>query len=155
PLFAWVTVDMVVWGFLSRYLNTFSHGYNFAPALLGCVLLWDFYVRVMMGITMTFMEDVWSRNFLNMFASPISITEYLTGLVLASVATSSVGLAVMLMLSTTVFGLSFFSYGILLFPFLLVLFLFGVTMGIIAISLVMRWGPAAEWFVWPIPAVVS
>jgi ABC-2 type transport system permease protein len=155
PLFAWVTVDMVVWGFLSRYLNTFTSGYNFAPALLGCVLLWDFFVRVMMGVTMSFMEDVWSRNFLNMFATPLSISEYLAGLVSSSIATSSIGLVVMLVLSTTVFGLSFFSYGILLVPFVLVLFLFGIALGILATAMVLRWGPAAEWFVWPIPAVVS
>ena len=155
PLFAWVTVDMVVWGFLSRYLNTFTRGYNFAPALLGCVLLWDFFVRVMLGVTMAFLEDVWSRNFLNMFATPLSIPEYLAGLVLSATATSSVGLIVMLVFSTTVFGVSFFAYGILLLPFILVLFLFGIALGIFATSLVLRWGPAAEWFVWPIPAVIS
>lgn len=156
PLFVWVTIDMTLWGFMSRYLNKVaSPGYNFVPALLGAVLLWDFFIRVMQGVTMAFFEDVWSRNFLNIFATPLSISEYLAGLVLSSIATSSVGLAVMLVLSTTVFGLSFFSYGLLLLPFLLVLFLFGIALGILGISVVLRYGPAAEWFVWPIPALVS
>jgi ABC-2 type transport system permease protein len=156
PLFVWVTVDMTLWGFMSRYLNRVaSPGYNFVPALLGAVLLWDFFIRVMQGVTMAFFEDVWSRNFLNIFATPLSITEYIGGLVLSSIATSSVGLLVMLLLSTTVFGLSFFTYGVLLVPFLLVLFLFGIALGILGISVVMRYGPAAEWFVWPIPALVS
>jgi ABC-2 type transport system permease protein len=156
PLFAWVTVDMALWGFMSRYLNQVASGrYNFVPALLGAVLLWDFFIRVMQGVTMAFFEDVWSRNFLNIFATPLSISEYIGGLVLSSIATSSVGLAVMLVLSSTVFGLSYFAYGILLLPFLLVLFLFGITLGIVGSSLVLRYGPAAEWFVWPIPALVS
>ena len=69
PLFAWVAVDMVLWGFLTRYLNTVaSPGFNFVPALLGAVLLWDFFIRIMHGINMAFLEDVWSRNFLNIFA---------------------------------------------------------------------------------------
>jgi ABC-2 type transport system permease protein len=156
PLFAWVTVDMTVWGFMSRYLNQVAApGYNFVPALLGAILLWDFFIRVMQGVTMAFFEDVWSRNFLNIFATPLSISEYIGGLVLSSIATSSVGLVVMLVLSTTVFGLSFFAYGRLLLPFILVLFLFGIALGILGISLVLRYGPAAEWFVWPIPALVS
>jgi ABC-2 type transport system permease protein len=156
PLFVWVTVDMTLWGFMSRYLNKVaSPGYNFVPALLGAVLLWDFFIRVMQGVTTAFFEDVWSRNFLNIFATPLSISEYITGLVLSSIATSSVGLAVMLVLSTTVFGLSFFSYGLVLLPFLLVLFLFGIALGILGSSVVLRYGPAAEWFVWPIPALVS
>ena len=49
------------------------------PVLLGAVLLWDFFTRVMQGVTMAFFEDVWSRNFLNIFASPLSIPEYLGG----------------------------------------------------------------------------
>ncbi len=44
PLFAWVAVDIVLWGFITRYLNTVAApGYDFVPALLGAVLLWDFF----------------------------------------------------------------------------------------------------------------
>jgi ABC-2 type transport system permease protein len=156
PLFVWAAVDIVLWGFITRYLNAVtSPELNFVPVLLGAVLFWDFFTRVMYGVTTTFLEDVWSRNFLNLFATPLSISEYLTGLVLSSVATSSIGLFVMLALATTVFGLSFFVYGLALIPFLLVLFLFGIALGVLACALVLRYGPAAEWFVWPIPAVLS
>src|ERR671938_1185333 len=94
PLFIWVAVDMVLWGFITRYLNAISRaGLDFVPTLLGAVLLWDYFARVMQGVTTTFLEDVWSRNFLNLFASPLSISEYVAGLVLSSTATSAVGLA--------------------------------------------------------------
>jgi ABC-2 type transport system permease protein len=155
-LFAWIAIDIVLWGFISRYLNTVaSPGFNFVPALLGAVLLWDFFTRVMQGVTMAFFEDVWSRNFLNVFASPIRISEYVGGLVLSSIATSTVGLLFMLVSATTVFGLPFFGYGIAVVPFVLVLFLFGIALGIVASALVLRLGPAAEWFIWPIPALIS
>jgi ABC-2 type transport system permease protein len=156
PLFAWVGIDIVLWGFISRYLNgVASAGFNFIPALLGAVLLWDFLSRVMQGVTMAFFEDVWSRNFLNIFATPLSISEYLGGLVLSSILTSAVGLLVMLFLATVVFGLSFLAYGAALVEFLLVLFLFGIALGIFAAGVVLRLGPAAEWFTWPIPALIA
>lgn len=156
PLFAWVAVDIVLWGFITRWLNSVaSSGFNFVPALLGAVLLWDFFTRVMQGVTMAFFEDVWSRNFLNLFTTPLTVAEYLAGLVASSIATSSVGLLVMLLLATGIFGLSFFGYGAAAAPFLLVLFLFGIALGILAIALVLRLGPAAEWFVWPIPALIA
>ncbi len=156
PLFAWVAIDIVLWGFISRYLNTVaSPGFNFVHGLLGAVLLWDFFTRVMQGVTMAFFEDVWSRNFLNMFATPLTISEYVGGLVLSSIATSAVGLAVMLVLATAAFGLSFAAYGVLFVPFLFVLFLFGIAIGIFGCALVLRLGPASEWFVWPIPALIS
>src|SRR4029077_577479 len=71
------------------------------------------------------------------------------------VATSSVGLVAMMALATAAFGFSFLSYGILLVPFLFILFLFGIALGIFACALVLRLGPAAEWFIWPIPALIS
>lgn len=156
PLFAWVVVDIVLWGFITRYLNVVTaSGLNFVPIFLGAVLLWDFFTRVMHGVTTAFFEDVWSRNFLNIFATPLSIWEYVGGLVLSSIVTSLIGLVVMLALATAVFGLSFASYGIMLGLFLLVLFLFGISLGIFASAVVLRLGPASEWFIWPIPALIS
>jgi ABC-2 type transport system permease protein len=156
PLFAWVLIDIVLWGLISRYLNTVaSSGFNFVPALLGAVLLWDFLVRVMQGITTAFFEDVWSRNFLNIFASPLLISEYVAGLVVSSMATSALGLTAMLILATAVFGLSIFVYGLQLAALILVLFLFGVAIGVFACALVLRLGPASEWLIWPIPALLS
>jgi ABC-2 type transport system permease protein len=61
----------------------------------------------------------------------------------------------MVVLASGLFGLSFLTYGLALVPFLLVLFLFGVALGIVGSAMVLRMGPAAEWFVWPIPALVS
>ncbi len=156
PLVVWVAIDIVLWGFITRYLNAVTRSeVDFVPMLLGAVLLWDFFSRVMHGVTIAFFEDVWSRNFLNLFATPLTLAEYLGGLVVSSTVTSAVGLFVMLCLATGVFGLSFFGYGLTLIPFLLVLFLFGVALGILSSGVVLRLGPAAEWFIWPIPALVS
>lgn len=156
PMVAWVAVDIVLWGFIARYLNGVnSRGINFTASLLGAVLFWDFFTRVMQGVTMAFFEDIWSRNFVNVFASPLRISEYLLGLVLTGVATSAIGLVVMLAIASAVFGLHVASLGLLLLPFLMVLFLFGIALGVLASAMVLRLGPASEWLVWPIPALLS
>src|SRR5579871_2012237 len=93
PLFIWVAIDIVLWGFITRFLNSVSgSGFNVVPALLGAVLLWDFFTRVTQGVTTAFFEDVWSRNFLNIFATPLKVSEYLAGLVITSIFSSSFGL---------------------------------------------------------------
>lgn len=153
---AWVAIDIVLWGFITRYLNAVtSPGFDFVPVLLGAVLLFDFFTRVMHGVTTAFLEDVWSHNFLNIFASPLTIPEYVCGLVASSIATSLVGLVAMLALAGAFFGLSFFVFGLPLVAFLLVLFLSGIALGIFGAGMVLRFGPASEWLVWPIPAFVS
>jgi ABC-2 type transport system permease protein len=156
PMVTWVAIDIVLWGFITRYLNTVSGaGVDFVPTLLGGVLLWDFCTRIMQGVTTAFLEDVWSRNFLNLFSSPLSISEYISGLVITSVATSSVGVVVMLLLATGIFHLQFFSMGLPLIGFLTVLFVFGISLGIFGSAVVLRFGPASEWLLWPLPALLS
>jgi ABC-2 type transport system permease protein len=156
PLFAWVAIDITLWGFISRYLNSVAApGYNFIPALLGAVLLWDFLTRVMQGVSTAFLEDVWSRNFLNMFATPLLISEYVLGLVITAVGTSLIGLITMVVLASAAFGLSFLAYGIALLPFVLVLFLSGIALGVAGSAMVLRLGPASEWFIWPLPALIA
>jgi ABC-2 type transport system permease protein len=123
--------------------------------ILGAVLLWDFFIRIMQGVTMAFFEDVWSRNFLNFFATPLTVIEYLIGLVVSSTLTSSIGVMIMLALVSVLFGLSFCVYGIMLVPFFLFLFLFGIAFGIFACAVMLRFGPAAEWLIWPIPAMIA
>lgn len=155
-MFIWITVDVVMWGFLSKYLGGISgSGFNFISVLLGAILLWDFLIQIMQGITMSFFEDVWSRNFLNMFASPIKISEYIAGFTLASIFRGILALILMFILASLIFGFSALIYGSSIALFLLILFLSGIALGIIGVSIVLRLGPAAEWFIWPIPALLS
>ncbi|HWA60526.1 MAG TPA: ABC transporter permease [Caulobacteraceae bacterium] len=156
PMIAWVAIDIVLWGFITRYLNAVTGPrFNFVPALLGAVLLWDFLGRVMQGVTTAFFEDVWSRNFLNLFATPLTLADYLGGLVITGVCTSVLGLVAMLTLATGVFGLSFLAYGAALVPFVLTLFLTGIALGVLGSAIVLRFGPASEWLIWPIPSLIS
>jgi len=124
-------------------------------SLLGAVLLWDFCTRIMQGVSTVFLKDVWSRNLLNLFASPLTISEDITGLVITSIMTSFIGVIVMVILATTVFHLQLFSLGLPLAGFLLVLLVFGITLGIFGSAPVLRFGPASEWLMWPLPALLS
>ncbi len=156
PLFIWQAIDIVIWGFMTKFLNEFTHtNMNFVPMVLGTVLVWEFMVRVMHGTSMAFMEDSWSRNFLNLFASPMRVSEYLSGLVLTGITTSMFGLVVMLILAMGVFGLSMLIYGVMIIPFILVIVLFSISLGIFGCAIMLRYGPSSEWFVWPIPAVIA
>jgi ABC-2 type transport system permease protein len=156
PIFAWITIDLILWGFITRYLGGLaSVGFSVGTALLSAVVCWGFFGRVMHGVNMAFFEDIWARNFLNVFASPISITEYITGLTLSSIITSVVALIVLLLASAFLFDLSLVQYGGTMALLLFTLFLFGIALGIVGCAIVLRFGPPAEWFIWPIPALIA
>lgn len=155
-LYIWMLIDMVLWGFLSTYLShILPPGFNAMSAFLGAVLLVNFFSRVMLNINMTFFEDMWARNLLNLFASPLRISEYLIGLIICGVITSTLGLVVVVFSASLLFGFSPFAYGLALIPFLFILFLFGIALGIFGCAVVLARGSSAEWFIWPIPAIIS
>ncbi len=155
-IFVWGTLDVVLWGFISKYLNsTGAASFDFGPVLLGAVMLLSVMVRAQQGTSTPFLEDIWSRNLLNFFASPLKIGEYLIGLVAVSLASCVAGVLFLFTLAYLLFGFLPASIGTVLFAHLLLLFFFGITLGIFSIAIVLRYGPAAEWFIWPIPAILS
>lgn len=155
-IFLWGIMNILLWGFISRYLGTLgASAFSFATALLGAIILSEFMNRIQQGIMTTFLEDIWSQNFINFFASPLEIREYLGGLVLTSIITSLAGFLVLIILAGVLFGYNIFHIGLYILPFLLVLFIFGMAMGLVITSIIFRFGPTAEWLGWPIPFVLS
>lgn len=155
-LYIWMFIDMVLWGLISTYLGRLvPEGFNAISVFLGAVLLSNFFSRVMLNINMTFFEDMWARNFLNLFASPLRLGEYLAGLIICGLLTSVFGLILAFTAAAWLFDLSPFIYGWALLPNLLVLYLFGIALGIFGCAVVLARGPSSEWFIWPIPAVIS
>ena len=73
------TMELVVWGFLTMYLDESMEAKGQLPItyLLGAVILWDVLFRAQQGVAISFLEDVWTRNLLNIFVAPVRTSEYL------------------------------------------------------------------------------
>lgn len=154
--FLWILLDIVLWGFINKYLSALgSATFSFTNVILGAIVLWDFMSRIQQGVMMAFLEDIWSQNFINFFSSPLRIKEYVAGLVLTSLTIGSIGFVVMVALAGAAFGYNVLKIGLVILPFLLVLFIFAVAMGIFMTAIILRFGPSAEWLGWPIPFFMS
>jgi ABC-2 type transport system permease protein len=155
-MFLSLVVSIVQWGFISEYLASLGQStFSFITVILGAIILWEFMNRTQQGIMRGFLEDIWSQNFINYFASPLEIGEYLGGLVLTSITTSIFGFGIMMVVAGAAFGYDIFKIGIYLVPFMVILFLFGIAVGIFVSAIIFRLGPSAEWLGWPIPLVLS
>jgi ABC-2 type transport system permease protein len=155
-IFLWLIIDILLWGFISKYLGSLGRDtFSFTTVILGAVILWEFMSRIQQGIMMSFLEDIWSQNFINFFASPLKIREYLSGLVLTSICSGLAGFLAMIAIAGPLFGYNAFMTGLWLLPFMLILLLFGIAMGLFVSAVIFRLGPSAEWLGWPIPMVLS
>jgi len=155
-LFLWLTIEVIQWGFIRKYLSTFNlESFSFVTVILGAIILWEFMNRIQSGVMVSFLEDIWSQNFINYFASPLKTGEYLAGLILTSIGMGVIGLAIMIIIAGLGFGYSVFLIGLMLLPFLVILFIFGIAMGIFFSALIFRLGPTAEWLGWPMLFIIS
>ena len=112
----WPTIQITLWGFISNFFATHTTYYNNAVGvILTCAILYDFLFRTSIGFNMLFLEEIWSRNFTNLFIAPMKIGEILTSLVITALIRSLIGLVPAVLLTSPLFGISILELGIFLF----------------------------------------
>ncbi len=151
-IFYWPLLDLLVWGFVSLYITKLSGNGettpNFLGIFLGALILWDILFRSQQGISVSFLEEVWARNFLNLFVSPLTIGEYLVSLMLVAVFKVVVVFLISALLAWMLYSFNLFIIGIYLIPFMLSLVILGWAIGILTTGLILRFGQQAEVLAW-------
>ena len=145
----WPTIQITLWGFISNFFATHTTYYNNAVGvILTCAILYDFLFRTSIGFNMLFLEEIWSRNFTNLFIAPMKIGEILTSLVATALIRALIGLIPAVLLTSPLFGISILDLGMFLFFIFLSLYLFGITLGVLVSAGLLRYGPSFENIAW-------
>src|SRR6266403_838591 len=144
-------VQMLMWGFLQLYLSQ-NAGF-FARAggtFIGAVLLWDILFRGQLGFSISFLEEMWSRNLANLMMSPLKPIEFVISMMVMSVIRLAIGVVPVTLLAIAFFGFNLFGLGFALAAFFINLLLTSWAVGIFVSGLVLRNGLGAENLAWTI-----
>ena len=147
----WPAVQMLTWGFLQLYISQ-NAGF-FARAggtFIGAVLLWDILFRGQLGFSISFLEEMWSRNLANLMMSPLKPVEFVIALMIMSVVRLAIGVVPVTLLAIAFFGFNLFGLGFALVAFFINLLLTSWAVGIFVSGLVLRNGLGAENLAWTI-----
>ena len=150
-LIYWPAVQMLMWGFLQLYLAQ-NAGF-FARAggtFIGAVLLWDILFRGQLGFSLSFLEEMWSRNIGNLMISPLRPVEFVLALMTMSVIRLAISTIPVALLAIAFFGFNLFGLGLALAAFFVNLLLTSWSVGIFVSGLVLRNGLGAENMAWSI-----
>lgn len=150
-LIYWPAVQMLMWGFLQLYISQ-NAGF-FARAggtFIGALLLWDMLFRGQLGFSISFLEEMWSRNLANLMISPLRPVEFVIALMIMSVVRLAIGIVPVTLLAIAFFGFNLFSLGFALAAFFVNLMLTSWAVGIFVSGLVLRNGLGAENMAWTI-----
>ena len=136
-------------GFYFKVFTLSSSYYeNTVGVILSAAILYDFLFRSSISYNMMFLEEIWSRNFTNLFIAPIKISEIIAALTFTAIFRTLIGLIPAALLAIPFFGVSIFKIGLPLIFLLVSLYIFGVTLGLLVTSGLIRFGPSFENIAW-------
>jgi ABC-2 type transport system permease protein len=143
------TVTMVLWAFLTLYLQPTNSFLRDAPGFfIGAVLLWDVLFRGQLGVSLTFIEELQSRNLANLFVSPLRLREFIAGQVVMSMLRTLIGVGGACVFAWLLFRYSIFAMGFPLIAFFTLLIAFGWAIGLAVSAMILRWGLGAQELAW-------
>ena len=148
-LIYWPSIQITLWGFISNFFAAHSSYYSGAVGvILSCAILYDFLFRTSIGFNMLFLEEIWSRNFTNLFIAPMKISEIIAALVFTALIRALIGLIPAILLTSPLFGISLLNLGLPLALLFLSLYIFGITLGLFVSAGLLRFGPSFENIAW-------
>jgi|TARA_E500000178_G_scaffold346528_1_gene398289 ABC-2 type transport system permease protein len=148
-LIYWPTIQIFLWGFISKFFTLNSTFYeNTVGVILSAAILYDFLFRSSISYNMMFLEEIWSRNFTNLFIAPIKLSEIIAALTFTAIFRTMIGLVPASLLAIPFFGVSILKIGTPLIFLLIALYIFGVTLGLLVTSGLIRFGPSFENIAW-------
>jgi len=150
-LIYWPAVQMLMWGFLQLYVSQNSGFFAQASGVfIGAVLLWDILFRGQLGFSISFLEEMWSRNLGNIMISPLRPVEFIAALMIMSIVRLAIGMVPVTLLAIAFFDFNLWSLGLALAAFFANLMLTSWAIGIFVAGLLLRNGMGAEGMAWTI-----
>ena len=148
----WPTLQMCIWGFTSAFIASRIGvgGQVAAGILLGGVLLWEVALRSQMGMAISFLEEIWSRNLGHVFVSPLRPWELVAALIAMSAIRMVIGVLPAILLAWALYAFNLFDLGPVLILFTLNLMAMGWWIALGVVALILRHGAGADALAWSV-----
>jgi ABC-2 type transport system permease protein len=153
-LFGFITVELFLWGFLTLWVQTIGPSdatLDFILLILSAFIFWSMFELSQRSFSISFLEEVWSRNIINVFASPLKLSELVMGFALVGVAQTLLAFFYITPIAFLLYALNILDIGLYLIPFFMNVLISGWGIGVVAIGLVVRFGPSADILAFFIP----
>lgn len=152
----WPVISLVVWGFLSLYVsqNTYP-GSGVVSFILGAVILWGLFYSFQRDMAMGFLDELWARNLLNLFVTPLSIWEYVLGLTIVNTVKVTIAFAASSSIAFIFYHFNIFSLSLQFVPFLLPLLIFGLALGFFITAIILRYTTKIQTLAWSLAGLIE
>lgn len=154
--FYWITLDVFIWGITSVYFQRFSGDFQGVVfTIMSAVILWNMVYRAQVDFSMALLEELWNKNLVNIFVSPITFWEWITSLVILGFTKGVISYTYSAFLIFFLFQVNVLQLSYYIPVFIILLFFSGWTLGFIISGLILRFGTKVQAFAWTVIWIIS
>lgn len=154
--FYWIALDLLIWGITGVYFQRFSpEGQNIVFVLISGVILWNISYRAQIDLNMSILEEIWNKNLINLFVSPIKFNEWMTGLIILGLVKSIVTLIFGSIIGYFLYKINIYELSYHLPVFIFLLLMTGWWLGFFISGIILRYGSKVQTLAWTLVWVLS
>ena len=146
--FYWPAMDLILWGLTSQYFQQAGQISNVVLILLSALVFWQVIWRSQYEITVSLLEELWSRNLVNLFASPLKLNEWIAAVLLLGLIKMVMTISFTFILTWILYSINLLNFGFLLLPFFGLLLFSGWWVGLLVAGIILRFGIRVQTLAW-------
>lgn len=148
--FYWIALDLMIWGITGLFLAKISpNNTQFVYMIISGVILWNVTYRTQIDINVSLLEELWNKNLINLFVSPLLFREWITSLVILGVTKAIATLLFGSLVAYLVYGVNIYSlYSYHLIVYVVLLMMSGWWIGFFISGLLLQYGTRIQTLGW-------
>ncbi|MBI4079318.1 MAG: ABC transporter permease [Candidatus Levybacteria bacterium] len=155
-MFYWPAMDLFIWGLTGLYLATLSNNSKeLIFVILNGLVFWIIIWRAQYEINVNILSEMWDKNLVNVVASPLTIWEWITSLIIVGFIKMIISLSFSAIIAFIFYQYNIFMFGLQLLPITIGLLLFGWSAGFIVAGFIVRYGIKIQTAAWTGVALIA
>ncbi len=147
-MFYWPVIDLFIWGFTGLYFVRQAKNPGAIFVLLTGLVFWIVIWRSSYEVSINLLEEIWDKNIVNIFASPLKLSEWIVSLIFVGFLKSCINLVFSALVALLLYKFNFLFYGFWILPFTLSLLMTGWAAGFTLSAFIIRYGQKIQTVAW-------
>lgn len=154
--FYWPTIELLLWGITSSYFVQQAPGLSKLVAMIvSGLIFWMVVYRSQYETNISLLEDIWSKNLINIFISPLKFSEWIIAVLIIGIIKSFISFIFAAILVFVLYQVKIIIFSIYLIPFLFLLWMTAWTASFFIAGLIFRFGYKVQSFAWTLLSLIT
>lgn len=147
-MFYWPAMDLLIWGLTGIYFASLSKSPHSVDVIVTGLVFWIITWRAQYEITTNLLSEMWDRNLVNIFASPLKVSEWITAVSIFGAIKMTISVLFSAVVAFLFYKYAFLQFGVWLFPIVLSLMITGWAAGFLVAAIIIRYGMKVQTMAW-------